>query len=287
MNKNFFKTIILGLVALLIFNITPSVHAVQLENDFSGKMSNLDKKEEQIILKHLKSLKAEEAKNNKKLSKENKKIANDSLKNIEDNFLYAEIHDGVKSIILGTGDAKTFVAVTDDNIEVVQQLSEQEFLINGESHQFEITITESDIQPTDISLSELEVMNSDEVSIQNSRTWTFVGASWINVNAQRAFHTYTASSLGTVITSVLLTFAGVVFWKVTVASLGVGIAYNYVASSEYPTNVGKSHIYRYSRGISPLRDYKTHSQDYAVYQGRNVFLGTSYTYKNSCVGCGV
>lgn len=288
MNKNFFKTIILGLVALLIFNIAPPVHADQTEIGISVKMKNLDKKEQQSIVKHLKSLKTETARNSMELSKENKKIARESLKNIESNLVYADINEGEKNIILGTADAKTFVAVTNEIIEVVEQVGEYEFLINGESHRFEVTVTDAvDLSEPSYSLtSEFEDINSGEISIQ-STGWTYRGSSWVNINAQRDFHTYTVSALGSVIAAVLGAVAGVGFWGVTLAGLGVGMAYNFVASSQYPTNVGKAHVYRYDRGISPLRDYKTRSYDYAVYQGRNVFLGISERIKKSCVGCGV
>lgn len=278
MNKNFLKTIILGLVALLIFNIASPVHAFQTEN--SVKMKNLDKKEQQIIVKHLKSLKPETAKNSKELSKENQKIASESLENIESNLVYADINEGEKNIILGTADAKTFVAVTNEIIEVVEQVGEYEFLINGESHRFEVTVTDA------VDLSKFEDVNSGEISTQ-SKAWIFIGSTWVNVNAQRNFHTYTVSALGTVIASLIGKIAGASFWGVTLASLGVGMAYNYAASSEYPTNVGRSHVYRYYRGISPLRDYMTRSFDYAVYQGRDVYLGISERIKKSCVGCGV
>ena len=72
-----------------------------------------------------------------------------------------------------------------------------------------------------------------------------------------------------------------------IASAAVAMAYYFVAASEYPTNVGKSHLYIYNRGKAPLTEQKIRSYDYAIYYGKDVFLGTSETIKKSCVGCGV
>lgn len=287
MKRIFSKTIILGLMVLLIFNIASPVHANQIEKGSSPNMEHLDKNEQKIIKKHLKSLKAENAKNSKKLSKENKKIANESLDNSESNLVYADIAEGEKNIILNTDDPKTFVAVTDENIEVVEQVGDSEFLMNGELHQFEVTIINDVSEPLTSLASGFEGENSGEISTQATTAWTFIGSTWINVNAARDFHTYSASGLGSVLAGIIATVGGVGFWGVTVASLGVGMAYNYIASSEYPTNTGRSHVYRYKRGVSPLTDYRTKSYDYAVYYGKSIYLGVSERIRKSCVGCGV
>ncbi len=287
MKRLFSKTIIWGLMVLLIFNIASPVNANEIEKGPSLNMEHLDKKEQQSIKKHLKSLKADKAKNSKKLSKENKKIANESLENAESELVYADIAEGEKNIILGTDNPKTFVAVTDENIEVIEQVGDTEFLMNGELHQFEVTIINEPNGTLPALTNEFEGENSGGISTEASSAWTFIGSTWVNVNSQRNFNTYSASALGTVIAGILATVGGVGFWGVTLASLGVGMAYNYVASSEYPTNVGRSHVFRYKRGVSPLRDYRTKSYDYAVYYGKTIYLGISERIRKSCVGCGV
>lgn len=288
MKRTFLKTIIFTLIALMVFNTVPPVQANQVEDGFSMKMKNLDKKEQQVILKHLASMKEKNKGSIEALSQGNKKAAKESLGNLEDNLVYADINEGVKSIILGTNDAEVFIAITDDIVEVVEKVGEHEFLINDELHWIEVTVTDVvDLNESSYSsTSELKDINLDDVSIQ-STAWILRGSSWVNVNAQRNLDTYSASALGSVVASVLGTIGGVAFWGVTLASLGVGMAYNFVASAAYPTNVGRAHVYRYYRGTSPLTDYRTKSYDYAVYKGNNVYLGISERIKKSCVGCGV
>ncbi|MBO1001628.1 hypothetical protein [Pseudogracilibacillus auburnensis] len=218
------------------------------------------------------------------LSKENKQIAKKSLESFEKNLIYAGINNGEKNIILGTDNEDTFVAITDEIIEVVERIGEYDFLINGEEHHIEVTISDSsDDSETALTFNN-ETIESGEVGIMSS--WKLQSTKWVNVNAQRNFHTYTASALGGIIGTILGGVIGGAFGSM-VGSLAVGMAYNYAASSQYPTNVGRSHLYMYTRGKSPLVDRKTVSYDYAVYNGKNVYLGKAERIKRGCVGCGV
>lgn len=259
---------------MLIFNISPSfAFASQTDSKSSEAMSNLSKAEQQDITNHLETLKSESADNSNELSKENKQIVAKTLEDFEGNLNYADINDGQKVAILDTDKKDTLVAVTDGIVEVVEKVSENDgeydFLINGEKHHFEFTISDS---PED-----------GQTSMKN---WDFQSSKWVNINAERNFSTYTAGALG----SILGTFLGGVLsggWSVLISGLAVGAAYNYVASSAYPTNVGNSHVYLYTSGPEPLVDRRAVSNDYAVYQGQNVFLGTAEEIKLGCVGCGV
>lgn len=277
---------------MLIFNITSPALANHAENGLSVTMNNLSKTEKQIITNHLVAFEVETAESSGELSEENKQIASKSLENYEENLIYADIKDGEKNIILGTDNENTFVAITDGTIDVVERISETDFLINGERHHFEITISDGpdDNQKTFGIESNDRTIQLSGTSITGTSTlnstWTLSHTKSVNVNAQRNFHTYTVSALGGIIGSIVGGVFGGTLGSI-VAGAGVGMAYNYIASSEYPTNVGRSNLYVYTQGRSPLTDYKTVSYDYAVYYGKNIFLGTSTTIKRSCVGCGV
>ncbi|WP_337020131.1 hypothetical protein [Oceanobacillus massiliensis] len=274
MKKSFL--IFLGSI-LLVFNITPvSAFAKQPELKLSKTMSNLSETEQQDITNHLETFELKTAKNNNELSKENKQIAKKTLENFKDNLNYADINNGEKNIILDTDNEDIFVAITDGTIEVVERVGEFDFLINGEKNHFEVTITDG---PDDSALT----VNGE---VGTMATWKYESSKWVNVNAQRNFSTYTASALGGILGTI---FGGIMggYWGSMAAGLAVGAAYNYASSSQYPTNVGRSHIFMYTKGTLPLVDRKTVSYDYAVYRGENVYLGRAEKIKRSCVGCGV
>src|SRR5699024_3082383 len=237
MKKSFL--IFLGLI-LLVFNITPvSAFAEQTEHKLSKTMSNLSKTEQQDITNHLETFELKTANNSKELSKENKQIAKKTLENFKDNLNYADINNGEKNIILDTDNEDIFVAITDGTIEVVERVGESDFLINGEKNHFEVTITDG---PDDSALT----VNGE---VGTMSTWKFQSSKWVNVNAQRNFDTYTASALGGILGTIFGGILGGGYWGSMAAGLAVGAAYNYIASSSYPTNVGKSHIYMYTKGI--------------------------------------
>lgn len=258
-----------------MFNIPAPAFADQTKNGSQATMDNLSKAEEKIITNHLVAFELETADNNRELSEENKQIAEKSMENIDESLIYADIKDGEKNIILGTDSENTFVAITDDIIDVVEQIGPYDFLINGERHHFEVVISDGTDSNQGIPVS----LASDN--------WTLISDRWVNVNAQRNFDTYTASTLGGILGAIIGSVFGLGFAGGIAMSAGVSIAYNYAASSKYPTNVGKSRLRTYKKGRSPLTTYKMVSQDYAVYKGKNVYLGTSTTIKRSCVGCGV
>lgn len=284
--KNLLKPIILGLIVMLLFSITTPAFAQESEDVLTGKMNNLSTTEKRSITDHIEKFEVKTAENNKELSKENKQIASKSMKNIEKNLVFAEVKDGEKNIILSTDNKKTFVAITDKTIDVVEQVGEYDFLINGERNHFEVTISDgSEDNQKLFGESMGETIQTDKA--QTMASWKYKASKWVNINAQRNFSTYTASALGGILGTIM---ASALSWGTLAsvgASLGVGMAYNFVAASQYPTNVGKSHLYYYEQGRSPLTDYKVRSLDYAVYKGSNKFLGSTVRYKRSCVGCGV
>lgn len=286
---NLFKIIVVGLIAILIFNTASPAFADnqnRKEGAFPRVLDNLSKTDKHVIEKHLKTFNVKTAVNYEELSKENEQIAREALGNIEKNLIHAGIKNGEKSIILRSDNKDTFVAITDKIVEVVKQVDEYDFLINGEKHHFEVTISDvpvnSPISPS-ITFNDRNIQSS-EVSLMS---WNYHSFKSVNVNAQRNFHTYTASALGGILGTIMALALGWTIVGGIVASLAVGMAYNYAASSQYPTNVGKSNIYIYTKGKQPLWSKKVVSYDYAIYYGSPRYLGTTTRYEYSCVGCGV
>lgn len=276
--KSLLKSFILGLIVMLVFNITSPAFANQAVYLPPKPLDDLSNVEKQTITTHLEEFKLDTAKNNGDLSQANKQIAMKSLKNIDKNLIYAGITDGEKNIILGTDNKDIFVAITDEIIDVVEQVGEFEFLINGELNRFEVTISDDSVNKQKLSDNEYNVM---------ADTWIYKSSKTINVNAQRNFSTYAASTLGGILGTIMGTALGFGAGGVIGASIGLAAAYNYVASSDYPTNVGKSTVYTYRNGNYPTSRYKFVSYDYAIYKGTEKYLGVSTSYHNPCIGCGV
>lgn len=225
---------------MLMFNTASSAFADsqnQKGGASPGVMDNLSKTDKQIIENHFETFNVKTAVNNEELSKENEQIVKKALEKIEKNLIYAGIKDGEKSIILSSDNKDTFVAITDGIVEVVKQVGEYDFLINGEKHHFEVTISDgpanSPISPS-ITFNDRNIQPS-EVGLIG---WTYHSVKSVNGNAQRDFHTYTASPLGGILGSIMAVALGWTIVGGIAARLAVGMAYNYAASSNHPTNVG-------------------------------------------------
>ncbi|MEN2465306.1 hypothetical protein [Ornithinibacillus sp. JPR2-1] len=189
-------------------------------------------------------------------------------------------------MILSSDNKDTFVAITDEIVEVVKQVGENEFLINGEKHHFELTISDGPSSPISTSITFNDrIIQPTEVGTMS--TWEYYDTKYVNVNAKRNFDTYTYSALGGILGTLMAAALGMTIIGGIVASLGAGMAYNYAASEKYPTNVGYSEVWIYTKGIHPLWTKKAVSLDHAVYKGKNVYLGQTVRTEYSCTGCGV
>lgn len=73
---------------------------------------------------------------------------------MEKNLVYADVKNGEKNIILNTDNKNTFVAITDKTIEVVEQVGEYDFLINGELNHFDVTISDVSVDDQTLSVNE-------------------------------------------------------------------------------------------------------------------------------------
>lgn len=276
--------LIFSMVSPSYANAASSSSKDQKENPGMAHLSKSEKKE---MEDHLKSFSVDKASNKNELSKEKRQVAKEALENSKGNPAYAAFVDGKKTALYNTKEKDQQVAITDGVVEVVERVDKNTFLINGEKHTFNFTVTEekgpqassSDIQP-------LATNGWIEVDYK-SGPWEFYSGKWVNVQAQRDFYTYTAGALGSILGSIIGGVMGWAAYGVLASGVGIGAAYNYAASSEYPTNVGKSYVSTYRNGPIPLSDKRVMSSDYAVYYGSDKHLGFSYSYYASCVGCGV
>ncbi|WP_404457672.1 hypothetical protein [Sutcliffiella horikoshii] len=249
-------------------------------------LSHLSKTEKQTILSHLGNINIDKARNDKELSNKNKEIINKAIANQKKYLSYADINEGNTVIILNTEESNKQVAITNDIVEVVEHVDANTFLINDEKHHFEYTFTtEGGNQAL---LSEVEPQSSDGwVKVgYRSGPWTFKGGKWVNVNAQRDFSTYSAGAFGSILSTIMAIGLGLTVGGGLAVGIGVSSAYAYVASTNYPTNVGKSYVSTFRNGTTLFADKRVWSSDYAIYNGRDIHLGITETFYYRCVGCG-
>lgn len=295
------KIFILLTIIMMIFGAaSPSLantNTSQPTDSLKG-MQELNENQQASVAKHLQELRAELASNKKDLSKEHKKLANKAIKDYKKTLTYATILEGDEVVMLSTDQANVQVSITGNHIDVVERIDLETYIINGERHEFEFTVTDEDgaavtAQPLD------EAQPSDEIGTMaydgnwyssgyKSGPWTVEYAGrWVDINAQRNFSTFSASTLGGIIGGVIgASFA----WPVTgslAMGAGVAAAYSYVAASEYPTNVGRSFVTTYRNGTYPTSDRRIRSSDHAMYYGTAKYLGEKYTYYIRCIACGV
>ncbi|MEN2465307.1 hypothetical protein [Ornithinibacillus sp. JPR2-1] len=84
MKINIFKTILVGLIVILVFNnVSPAFAESQKLGASPGVLDNLSKVDKRVIENHIETLNVETAVNNEELSKENEQIAMKALGNIE------------------------------------------------------------------------------------------------------------------------------------------------------------------------------------------------------------
>lgn len=308
------KIFILLTIIMMIFGAaSPSLantNTSQPTDSLKG-MQELNENQQASVAKHLQELRAELASNKKELSKEHKKLANKALKDYKKTLTYATILEGDEVVMLSTDQANVQVSITGNRIDVVERIDMETYIINGERHEFEFTVTDEDgavvtAQPSgeigtmaDEDGAAVTAQPSDEIGTMaydgnwyssgyKSGPWTVEYAGrWVDINAQRNFSTYSASTLGGIIGGII----GASFvWPVTGSlALGAGVAaaYSYVAASEYPTNVGRSFVTTYRNGTYPTSDRRIRSSDHAMYYGTAKYLGEKYTYYIRCIACGV
>ncbi|GIN64000.1 hypothetical protein J27TS8_39930 [Robertmurraya siralis] len=249
-------------------------------------LSHLSKADKQTILRHLSEINIDKARNNKDLSKKKKEIINKVIANQKKYLSYADINEGNTVIILNTEESNTQVAITNDIVEVVEQVDANTFLINDEKHHFEYSFTTE--ESNQAALGEVEIQSSDGWIKVSSRKgpWSFISGKWVNVNAQRDFHTYSAGAFGSILATIMATGLGIPVAGGVALGIGVSSAYAYVASTNTPTNVGKSYVSEFRNGTTIFADKRIWSSDYVVYKAKDIHLGITETFYYRCVGCG-
>ena len=169
--KRFLKYFILVIIVALVFSSTaPAYAAAQSGNALQGMMDYLGNDKIQAITNLLNEFNVEKVDNISELSKENKKIISKTLKNYQENLLYADIINSETIILLNTEKEDTQVAITNNIVEVVERIDENTFLINGEKNHFEVSVSNETDNPV---LTDNEL---NDVTIQANDGWIQVGS---------------------------------------------------------------------------------------------------------------
>ena len=270
---------------------SPAYAAESADTDDLQRTNQLSESEKAFIMGELSNFDVEDyASNIDELSDVNRQIVNDTLKKVDlgNGEIFADISEnGEMLVIAQTEKENTTVNITDNLVEVVEQVDQDTYKINGETNDFEVTISglktnsegPSAMVSPDGSSGDVQALAADgwvEISYR-SGPWTYLYADRIDVNAERVLSSYSASVIGGIVGAAVAAGSGFGWFAGIAYSAGAGIAYTFAASDEYPTNVGIVYL---------TADRRNRSRAYAVYQGDNIYLGTDYTYYYRCIGCG-
>lgn len=180
---------------------------------------------------------------------------------------FAEVVDGHTVLIYNTDDVNVHISYTDGQIEIVERIDESTFLINGEKHVFKFEKVD---EYKNESKEDVISPTSSWVELSHRPSGTFVShsAGWHNIHAQNAFATYTVGTLATIIAFFVNPLVGVV----------VGVASMLISSQYSNTSVAKAYKVSYRHQDLP-NIYRMESfHAYAVWQGRDYFLGVERKY---------
>lgn len=281
---------------VLTFSLVSPAFATQsLDGDGSKETDGLSKGEKESIEGKLQNFKVEKyADNIDEISTENRKIINDTIKDldIDSPDTLAQISEKNEMIITAPASkADTTVAITDNIVEVVEKVGKNDFLINGEKNHVEVTVETVKESPgfkekTSGVVSTQAADNWIEVSYR-SGPWTHESSHWIDVNAERNFSKYSAAAMSSIIGGAVgLAFSWSGFFAGVAGGIAIGIAYDFISSDDYPTNAGKMYLASYKNSPYPTADKRVYANAYAVYNGDDIYLGTDNTYYYKCLGCG-
>jgi hypothetical protein len=177
-------------------------------------------------------------------------------------FIYEKLTYNDSNVLLfKTSKSNVNISVTDDLIEVIEQVNESEFLVNGKLIEFHISYEES-----------LPYSTRDWVEINDpGGSWNLVESGWYYYDVSTNFATV---SYGVLISIISAAIGGPAGLAISIAAvLGAG-AYDILSNS----NQGKSYVKEYEHQTLPTIYKKYISIDYVYYDSAWEYMGTETTY---------
>lgn len=258
--KIIFKKISILLISILMFNMLLTTFAFASDgqnNNATNKIKNLSKTERSSLEYALEN---KNYKNISELSNLQKNLIAETTANPEKYLANAEVIDGQSVLIYNTDNDNVKLGYTDGYVEIVQDLGDGVFLINGEKHTFKYEF----IEDTDSSENEEIITPMStwvELSSKPSGTFTSYYAGWHNIHAENNFANLTIAGLAIIIGYYVKPLAGVL----------ISTAATLIASSYSNTSVAKVYktSWQHDSYIYRMETYMV----YAVYQGNDHYLG--------------
>lgn len=264
--KKIFKNISILLVSALMFNMllpTISFASNEQSNNVMNRINNLPKNERSSLAYALEN---KNYANISVLSTSQKNLIAETTANPEKYLNNAEVVAGQSVLIYNTDDENVKIGYTDGYIEVVENLGEGTFLINGEKHTFKYEFIEDKSVNEDV----ITPMSTwVQISHNPGGTFSSSSAGWHNIHAENAFVNYTVSALAIVVALFVKPLAGAM----------ISVAAMLIASTYSNTSVAK--VYKTSWNHNTNLYRMETLMVYAVYQGSDHYLGWEerfYTY---------
>ncbi|MFC3210665.1 hypothetical protein [Planomicrobium okeanokoites] len=295
--KNWKNLLSIILVVAMLFSVsTPAFANTKESNVFKG-IENFSVEKEVKLKKAIQNTKF---KNQSEQSAANQRLISKTTNNPEENLEYADVVEGQTVLVYKTSENKK-VAVTDDFVEIVEQVDENTFLINGVEHNIEYTyeeefstgsdftvndsskelVDEKDFYANDSSIGTLATTNYSGFSVipNPGGTWNRVSSGYHNVYLENKIGSYTVAGLSAVIGFVIGGVLGNVYGAVAGFIAGIALGSQYTNSS-----TARAFIVHYERSSLPAFYKKTGTSAYAMWNGSPKYLGFKAHYYSKSIG---
>lgn len=256
------KILVLLLAVLVVFNVSTSA-LVYANGNFSNNFDVVSQinGESLFVTRSMKNQLNKNLNEAYYLSNSNKDIVHKVFNNPNRYIIENGSYNDSSVMLFTTPKANINISVTDGLIEVVEKISDSEFLINGKLLVFNLSYEE-----------ESAIRTSGWVEIGDpGGNWRYLKAGYYNYNVSGSFATV---SFGVLISVISSTVGGPAGLALSIsASIAAGL-YTVLANS----NIGRSYVVEYEHQTLPTIYKKYISNNYASYNGGYTLLGSSTTY---------
>ncbi|PYZ95944.1 hypothetical protein CR205_16340 [Alteribacter lacisalsi] len=257
------------MVALFAMAFQAVLPAVTVANGPSTEENSLSEMTAEEKEKVEASVESPSFTNMTELSADNQRLVEEVSENPDVHLEKAAYVNGEEIIIYSTPDSDVKVASTEGYAEVVEQIDEKTFLINGERHTVEHK--NKDVKKDSSASDENVAPLSSWTEISNpGGPWVSVSTGWTDLHFNNAIGTYSTGTLAIIIGSLVPSVWGLV--------VGIGVASMLISSNFTNSSAAKVYRVNYEHGDAPQVYRQTSFHSYAVWEGQDHFLGIDREY---------
>ena len=218
------------------------------------------------------------------LSVADQRLVNEVTKNPESYLVAAEVVFGEVILIYETSDPNVMIAITNGHVDVVEQIAEYTFLINGEKFVFEVTIEDEytefysfgGISPLGCCCSiwpwepPMQWWHSTRPPTGIVYSWTFVRSQNRNLTSPNFFSDMVTATLAVIVVKLL--------WNGQFANTAGTIIAGALINAAVTTREAVLNIRFYNHATRPHTNRREVIRSYTVVNRQNQHSGTTWHY---------